>query len=230
MKIKSILFVALLISFSHNLKAQANIDISASREELDIAATYINELKDIYKRIGVNVSMVILPNSRINSFFEKSNVDAIALKTSKYGDKHPDAIRIGVPVYKDVKFRLYAKKSELHRIKKLDNAYVVTSLGCMGCREFIEKYDLKVTNFQRTLKSCFNVLLKKRSDLALIPDAMLKKEHLDILVPFDNRVLTTTYYHYIHKRLAHLKPRIEEEFKKSIAKGSFIPKKLVEDK
>ena len=210
--------------------AQENIDIGASREEMDIAASYMTELKAIYERLGIKASLVALPNSRVGEYIEKTKVSAIAIKTANYGKNHKNVIRIDVPIYKNVSFRLYALKSELSRVKRLSNPYVVTSLGCIGCSEFVAKYNLNIGTYQRSLKSCFDVLMKKRTDLALIPDALLKPEHTKDVVAFGDRVLTTSYYHYIHKRIAHLKPRIEEEFRRSLAKGFFIPKKLTKEK
>ncbi|WP_372651581.1 hypothetical protein [Halobacteriovorax sp.] len=229
MEFKLKVFALLYFCLNCTLKAQVNIDIGASREEIDIAVTYISELKAIYRRVGVNASIVTIPNTRADQFLKKSNVDAIAIKTSNYKATHADLIRINVPIYENVHFRLYALKSELPRIKKLARPYTITSHGCLGCSEYIEKYKLSITNYQRDLKSCFNVLLRNRADLALLPDAVIGKDHLEDVVAFDNRVLTTTYYHYIHKRIAHLKSKIEAEFRKSVASGAFIPKKLVKE-
>lgn len=211
------------------LKAQTSIDIGASREEVEVASAYIDELKAIYKRVGVSASVVILPNSRVSDYLERSKVSAIALKTAEYKDSHKNVVRIDVPIYKGVNFRLYALRSQIPRIKKLQSPHIITSLGCLGCSQFVDKYKLEVATFQRNLKSCFNVLLKNRTDLALIPDVLLKKEHFKDVTTFDNRVLTTSYYHYIHRSLAHLKPKLEEEFRRSISKGAFSPKKLVKD-
>ena len=220
----------LFFSLTCALMAQENIDIGASREEIDIAASYMTELKAIYERVGVRASLVALPNSRVGEYIEKSKVNAIAIKTADYSKKNKNVIRIDVPIYKNVSFRLYALKSELSRVERLSDPYVVTSLGCIGCSEFVTKYNLNIGTYQRSLKSCFDVLLKKRTDLALIPDALLKPEHFKDVVAFGDRVLTTSYYHYIHKRIAHLKPRIEEEFRRAVARGAFIPKKLVKEK
>ncbi|OUR99740.1 hypothetical protein A9Q84_01570 [Halobacteriovorax marinus] len=183
---------------------------------------YVEELKDIYERIGISVESLNLPSPRGIYYFETNRVDALGIRIGSYDKFNPDAIKVNVPIFDKVGIREWVLKEDLERVSKNKKNFVVSIRGDIAPKAYSKRMKIKVNHYSLDIQTALQMLKKKRADVLILTDIAVKVSGLyKILVPLNDRVLQDKLYHFIHKSKAHLLSQLEIEFRKSKKEGKF---------
>ncbi|ATH07223.1 hypothetical protein BIY24_04515 [Halobacteriovorax marinus] len=209
--------------------------ISKGREEVKIifseaihkvANFAVEEIENIYRKIGTDPKISIFPESRMTYLFERGEADALGMKVEIYNKINPSAIKIDIPLVRGLKFSLFALKSEYERVKKLKKPYIVTTKSCLGCLEFAKIHKIQPSSLLSSMEQVFKVLIAKRADLVIVPNVVVSRSKDSRFHRFDERVYSANYYHFIGAKKIHLKDKLEQEFARSSESQKFSLKKL----
>lgn len=201
------------------------VSIVFSERVNNIAYSYIDKVKEIYRNVGVEPLIKIYPESRSVYLFNNSKVDSLGIKIEEFETKNTNAIKVNFPIYKDFKFKAFVLKEDLKRVQDLKNPFVVTSSACLGCLEYSKLHNLKISSYFKKLGTGVKLLKLRRADIIIASEFTIKSYSNKIFVPLNSNEFTTDLYHFISKKKSHLKGKLEEEFRLAFSKSTSVPNK-----
>jgi hypothetical protein len=187
-------------------------------------------LPQIYKNIGINITVTPLPAQRAQLVANTGEKDGEIMRIWSYGIENNQMIRVATPYYylETMPFSLKERQLIIHEIDDLKKYKLAKIRGVKHTsnitRGLSEIYEMNST------ENMFKVLKKGLVDVVLTNtldgELTLKRLGYKNIVPTSRPLAVLPLYHYINKNHATLVPIINQEILRLQESGEL--KKLIE--
>lgn len=174
-------------------------------------------LKDIYKSIGMEISIEPVPGERAKLMATSGEADGETLRIFSYGEKNPMMVRIPT-AYSSLETTAFALKSSKISIKTkedLKKYRIVIVRGVQHTKDITE--GLQNVHVINDLEQMMKFLEAGRADIAITNtiagNGMLKQLKLDSIAPVGT-LETLDLYHYVHEKNKDIVPKVDEAIQK----------------
>jgi len=188
-------------------------------------------LPQVYKSLGIDITIVPMPGKRAQYEATSGNIDGEIMRIFTYGLENPTTHRVPTPYYYLETMAFIKKGSGVKISNKNDlSRYVIAKVRGVKHTNNITKgltntYDLNTT------KQLMRFVATGRADVALTNTVdglmALKELEIDNVIPIDNPLAILDLFHYIHEDHKDLIPRIDEKIKEMKASGELA--KMIKD-
>jgi hypothetical protein len=174
-------------------------------------------LKQVYKNIGLNISITPLPGKRAQYAANLGNKDGEIMRIWTYGDENPNSVRVPTPYYylETMPFVLQGSDIKIETREALAN-YRLTKIRGVKHTNNITKGLSNIYEMSST-EDMFKLLLSGKVDVVLTNtidgNLALKRLGLNNVISMNKPLARLPLYHYIHKRHQNLIPLIDKEIK-----------------
>ncbi|GEM_PF-3353333 len=215
----SIIIIALLSAYGHS---KEKVEIAFTDIVHATAGFYIDEIEQIYKNIGTEPIISVYPDQRVTYLFELGKIDALGEELGIYESQNPTAIKINVPILDSLPFMLFVLKDKKKSVDKLEEPFVLSTINCLGCKEFARIHNIKISAYVTNLQSGLQMIQMGRADLIISASLLMHRvAEGKQFTPFNNLKFTPKIYHFISRKKEHLKERLTKEILKSKKRGAF---------
>jgi len=176
-------------------------------------------LPQIYKNIGLEISITPLPGKRAqNEAAKGSNFHGEIMRIFTYGNENPNTIRVPTPYYylETMAFVKVDSTLDIREAKDLKNMRIAKVRGVKHTNNITaglsNVYDSNTTEkiLKQVATGFVDVALTNTIDGKLI----LNEHGIKNVKPTNMPLATLALYHYIHKDNAHLVDKIDDEIKR----------------
>ncbi|WP_286266618.1 substrate-binding periplasmic protein [Thalassotalea atypica] len=181
-------------------------------------------LPQIYKNVGIDISITPLPGQRAQFEANQGSKDGEIMRIWTYGDENSQTIRVPTPYYylETVAFTL--KDSNVHiREKEELKEYRLAKIRGVKHTNNITK-GLSNVYVMNSTENMFKVLLRKKVDVVLTNsldgELVSKRLGLENVIAVNKPLATLPLYHYINEKNRALVPVINEEILRLKNNGS----------
>ncbi len=185
-------------------------------------------LRRAYQKIGIQIELLELPGKRGLMSSEAGIPDGVAFRTREIEKKYINLKRIDVAVSIDEMY-LFVRRGNEFPIKGWENISKEIIVGYQRGVKFAEKNTAKYEINTQPVGSpdqLFQMLATERVGAIIAGSAMgfkINKEHdLQEIVRLVPPIQTSELYHYLHKKHAHLVPKITAVLKGMEASGELL--------
>ncbi|USD35297.1 MULTISPECIES: substrate-binding periplasmic protein [Vibrio] len=180
-----------------------------------VGFTLVDDLKQIYNKLGINVEFAYLPNERAIRAVSEGRYQGLDLRISNLAND-ANMLKVDVPLYY-ISIYVYGFEGQFYnRLEEVSGKILVSQLGM----RFVDKVkDYKRLFLVENAEQAALMVSKGRADLWLAPEAVydvLKSKYPDIK-PVSSAVLYEPLYHYIHISNRHLLPQLEQAVRELVA-------------
>ncbi|AAZ26571.1 substrate-binding periplasmic protein [Colwellia psychrerythraea] len=180
-------------------------------------------LKQIYKNIGINITISPLPGNRAQHFANTGINDGEIMRIWTYGDENPNTIRVPTPYYYLETMPFVLKSSKISILLKEDLAkYRLTKIRGVKHTNNITKGLTNIYEMSST-DDMFKLLLSGKVDVLLTNtlDGNLALERLGLrnVASMEKPLVRLSLYHYIHKDNKVLVPIVDKEIQRMKSNG-----------
>jgi hypothetical protein len=175
-------------------------------------------LTQIYKNIGINITVSPLPGKRAQCSANSGIKDGEIMRIWTYGEENLNTIRVPTPYYYLETMPFVLKNSDILIEQQQDLAkYRLTKIRGVKHTNNITKGLSDIYEMSST-EEMFKLLLSEKIDVALTNtldgNLALKRFGLSNIIPMNKPLTRLTLYHYIHKSNKELVPLIDEEIQR----------------
>lgn len=217
----------ILLLFTISLNAQEKITLTTFTNS---GMGYIPQaiLKELYTRLGYEIEIREFPGRRAIDISNSGLSDGEVFRVPMIRNKYPNLLMIPVPLI-SIKFAAFVRDEDKD-ILKFNNFddfkhYDVSTMRGYIVIENIFREKKKKLNVLNTYKQLLLTLKSKRYDVSIITyfDGLnalkrLKLDGITILKPF---VSEMPVYHFVHKKNAHMIPKLTAMLEKMKEEGVF---------
>lgn len=222
--IQIVLFVAVLTCHISSLSAKNTLVLSAV--ERTVPAKVVGEvLRQAYKYIGIQVEIKELPGKRALILSQQGVMDGEAYRIQGIEKDYPTLLRIDVPVSVDQMY-LFVKRGKIIAVEGWETIPEDAVIGYQRGIQFVEKFTAKyriATIPANSSEQLFRMLESDRVDAVVAGSKnglrIIKELGVKDVVRLEPPIYTSVLYHYLHKKHAHLVPKITKVLKKMAASG-----------
>ncbi|RJE71003.1 hypothetical protein BGP78_21205 [Pseudoalteromonas sp. MSK9-3] len=175
-------------------------------------------LPEIYNRLGIKVTISPLPGKRAQQEAQSGLKDGEVMRIYSYGTETPSTIRIPTPYYhlETMAFIRADSNIKINTIKDLKQYQIVKVRGVKHTNN-ITKGMTNVKDLDTTTQM-LRLVSAGLADVALTNTVdglvALKKLKITNVRPISKSLDRQSLYHYVHKSLQHLVPKVDREIKK----------------
>ena len=175
-------------------------------------------LPEIYNRLGIKVTISPLPGKRAQQEAQSGLKDGEVMRIYSYGTETPSTIRIPTPYYQleTMAFIRADSNIKINTIKDLKKYQIVKVRGVKHTNN-ITKGMTNVKDLDTTTQM-LRLVSAGLADVALTNtvDGLVALKQLKItnVRPISKSLDRQSLYHYVHKSLQHLVPKVDQEIKK----------------
>ncbi|WP_249351796.1 substrate-binding periplasmic protein [Pseudoalteromonas citrea] len=175
-------------------------------------------LPEIYNRLGIKVIISPLPGKRAQQEAQSGLKDGEVMRIYSYGTETPSTIRIPTPYYQleTMAFIRADSNIKINTIKDLKQYQIVKVRGVKHTNN-ITKGMTNVKDLDTTTQM-LRLVSAGLADVALTNTVdglvALKKLKITNVRPISKSLDRQSLYHYVHKSLQHLVPKVDQEIKK----------------
>lgn len=194
-------------------------------ENLPDQAIGVLVMKEVYKQLGHELDVRLMPGLRAQESANNGVVDGEVMRIFAYGDQTPNVIRVPTPYY-SVKTVVYRLKGSDVDVKSKDDLNRYKSIIVRGVKHTdkitrnIDNKNVKVIDSPEAMMRFLN---KGRAQLALTNplegDLVIKKLGYNSLELIEPPLAELPLYHYVHKDHAELVPLIDQKLIELKANG-----------
>jgi len=180
-------------------------------------------LPQVYKKLGINITITPLPGKRAEFEATSGNSDGEIMRVFSYGLENPTTVRVPTAYYYLETMAFIKKGSGVKISNKNDlSRYTIAKVRGVKHTDNITQglsniYDLNTT------KQLMMFVEKGRTDVALTNrvDGLMALKELGInnIIPIEKPLATLDLFHYIHKNHKDLIPRVDAKIKEMKASG-----------
>ncbi len=180
-------------------------------------------LTQIYKNLGISISIKPLPGKRAISETVSGRMDGEIMRIWSYGLEHPETVRIPTPYYHLETMVFYKKGSGINveSATDLTNYSILKVRGVKHTNNITQGLEL-VYNYDDT-PSMLMALDKERSNIALTHTGdglfAIKKYQIKGIERINEPLSILPLYHYLHKRNSHLIDRVDRQIREMKSSG-----------
>lgn len=180
-------------------------------------------LPQIYKKLGIDITITPLPGRRAQFQATSGKSDGEIMRIYSYGVENPTTFRVPTPYYSLETMAFIKKNSRIKITKKADlSKYSIVKVRGVKHTNNITEGLANVTDVNST-EQTMRLVAQGIVDVALtntIDGLMaLKKLGIDSIVQIDKPLATLDLFHYIHKDHKELIPLVDSKIKEMIASG-----------
>jgi ABC-type amino acid transport substrate-binding protein len=175
-------------------------------------------LPEIYNRLGIKITISPLPGKRAQYEAQAGLKDGEVMRTYIYGTKTPSTIRIPTPYYylETMAFIRADSDVAINNITDLSKYHIVKVRGVEHTNSITK--GMKNVKDLDTTTQILRLVAAGLADVALTNkiDGLIMLEKLNItnVRPISKSLKRHRLYHYVHKSLQHLVPKLDREIKK----------------
>ncbi|WDE09968.1 substrate-binding periplasmic protein [Thalassomonas haliotis] len=187
-------------------------------------------LPQIYKNLGIDITIIPLPANRAQHVATSGNKDGEIMRIWTYGDENSTTIRVPTPYYylETMPFVLKKTHITIAKTQDLKNYKLVKVRGVKHTNNITAGLD-QVYEVNSS-EAMFKLLRSGRVDVALTNtldgNLVLKRLGYTNIIAMDNPLAVLPLYHYIHEKHRALVPAINQEIKRLKNNGDL--QKLIE--
>lgn len=180
-------------------------------------------LTQVYKNIGLNITISPLPGKRAQYAANSGNKDGEIMRIWTYGDETPNSIRVPTPYYYLETMPFVLKNSEIViETKEALANYRLTKIRGVKHTNNITHGLTNIYEMSST-EDMFKLLESGRVDVVLTNtidgNLALTRLGLDNITSMNKPLALLPLYHYIHKKHQNLIPLIDKEIKRLNGNG-----------
>jgi len=220
MKFINLIIMTLLLSLS-SLKAQDKLTFTAI-ENSSYATISKLVLKVAYDRLGIEIHVIDLPAERAIVMSNTGRVDGELYRIKNIHHKYKNLIMVPIEIGILEGMAITKNKSlSIDGWDKLSSHRVCIRRGVKFSEEGTRKYKVRPVTFNAQL---FDMLAKNRCDVITIARitsiplvvSFVKKNNTQL---YERVLQTYPLYHYLHKKNAHLLPKLVKVLKNMKKEG-----------
>ncbi|MCW7752970.1 transporter substrate-binding domain-containing protein [Desulfobotulus sp. H1] len=172
-------------------------------------------LPEIYKKLGMEVSITPMPGRRAQEEAVSGVKDGEIMRIYAYGEANPSMIRVPTPYYYLETMAFIRKNSgvEIKSREDLEKYKNVKVRGIIHTNQITEGLSKEHIHEVNTTEQMMQFLQHGRADVALANtvDGMLilKKLGFEDILTVDKPLAVLDLFHYIHEKNKHLVPRVD---------------------
>lgn len=173
-------------------------------------------LPQIYKKIGIEVSITPLPGNRAQLLATSGDKDGEIMRIWTYGENNSSVIRVPTPYYSLETMAFILKDSGIKISKKDDlKNYRIGKVRGVKHTDNISKDipEIQICDVRNT-KNAMQMLSIGRVDIVLTNTAdgllVIERNGLEDIIPISQPLAVLDLYNYIHKSKAHIVPRVDK--------------------
>ncbi|MDP5031327.1 hypothetical protein [Paraglaciecola sp.] len=212
--LKSLIAGTLFTLLSHldYAHAEANTNFSVSYMDYPQNEPYLSLITDVYKELGITISLIPTPATRGLKLANEGKVDADIMRLSKSAREYPNLIVVEPPL-KIVKLVLLCTQNVVCDSTVLEDKKEVL-LTTEGILNYLDKYNVQATlETIQIVENIAKMLSLKRTNYAIF----VGDDSIEIFKPFKQFTLQDiSLYHVIHKKHAELLPKIEQKLREKL--------------
>lgn len=180
-------------------------------------------LAQVYKNIGINITISPLPGKRAQHVANAGIKDGEIMRIWTYGDDNPNTIRVPTPYYYLETMPFVLKNSKISILLKEDLAkYRLTKIRGVKHTNNITQ-DLTNIYEMSSTDEMFKLLLSGKVDVVLTNtlDGNIALNRLGIsnVITMDKPLVRLSLYHYIHQNNKALVPLVDKEIQRLKSNG-----------
>ncbi|CCK77493.1 Conserved hypothetical protein [Oleispira antarctica RB-8] len=181
-------------------------------------------LPQIYKKLGIDISITPMPGNRAVLETVSGRMDGEIMRIGSYGIDHPEVLRIPTSYYHLETMAFYKKGSSVDITSAKDlSQYSVLKVRGVKHTSNITKGLENVYDYDDTV-SMLNALDKHRVNIALTHAgdglfAIVKHQIKDIDYNISKPLSILPLYHYVHKKNVHLVEQVDRIIREMKASG-----------
>ncbi|MFT5755845.1 MAG: polar amino acid transport system substrate-binding protein [Alteromonadaceae bacterium] len=186
-------------------------------------------LPQMYRNIGIDITITPLPAKRAQFLANTGAKDGEIMRIETYGDENTHTIRVPTPYYylETMPFILKGSNVDIHRKEDLSK-YKLAKIRGVKHTNNITKGLTNVYEMNSTA-NMFRMLQNEKVDVVLTNtldgNLILEKLGYDNIVSINNALAVLPLYHYIHEKNKALVPLIDQEILRLKKSGEL--KKLI---
>jgi len=179
-------------------------------------------LPEIYKKLGIDITITAMPGKRAEKETTSGMVDGEVMRIWSYGEENSTTVRVPTPYYylettafvknKDI---VVATKADLAKYSLVKVRGVKHTNNITAGLEYVQDVE--------TTCQMMRFLLAGRADIALTNTIdginSLKRSEITTVFPSGKPLAVWKLYHYIHVAHKDLVPRVDGVIQKMIASG-----------
>jgi len=179
-------------------------------------------LPEIYKKLGIDITITAMPGKRAEKETTSGMVDGEVMRIWSYGEENPTTVRVPTPYYY-LETTAFVKNKDIAVATKADLAKhsLVKVRGVKHTNNITA--GLEYVQDVETTCQMMRFLLAGRADIALTNTMdgiiSLKKCGITAIVPSGKPLAVWKLYHYIHEDHKDLVHRVDDVIKEMIASG-----------
>lgn len=182
-------------------------------------------LRRAYQKIGIRIEVLELPGLRGLMYSQEGNTDGDAFRTQGIEKEYTNLKRIDVVVSVDEMY-LFVKRGNEFPVKGWESIskdiIVGYQRGVMFAEKNTAKYEIRTQPVGSSVQ-LFQMLAVGRVDAIIAGSDMglrfIKEHDLQETVRLSPPIHTSVLYHYLHKKHAHLVPKITAVLKEMESSG-----------
>ena len=180
-------------------------------------------LTQVYKNIGIDITISPLPGKRAQYVANSGLKDGEIMRIWTYGDENSNTIRVPTSYYYLETMPFVLKSSDISILKKQDLAkYRLTKIRGVKHTNNITQGFKNIYEMSST-EDMFKLLLSGKVDVVLTntSDGNLALERLGLsnIVSMEKPLIRLPLYHYIHKNNKKLVNRVDKEIQRMKSNG-----------
>lgn len=180
-------------------------------------------LPEIYKQLGINISITPLPGKRAQHQATSGMSDGEIMRIYSYGIENPTTIRVPTPYYQLETMAFIRKDSGIKITKKADLAqYDIAKVRGVKHTNNITQGLTNVTDVNSTEK-VMKLVSEGLADVGLTNTVdglmVLKNLKLDNVISIKKPLATLDLFHYIHESQKALVPLVDQKLQALIRSG-----------
>lgn len=194
-------------------------------ENLPDQAIGVLVMKEVYKQLGHELDVRLMPGLRAQESANNGVVDGEVMRIFAYGDQTPNVIRVPTPYYsvKTVAYRLKGSDVDVKSKDDLNRYKSIIVRGVKHTDKITRNIDNKNVKVIDNPEAMMRFLNKGRAQLALTNplegDLVIKKLGYNSLELIEPPLAELPLYHYVHKDHAELVPLIDQKLIELKANG-----------
>lgn len=180
-------------------------------------------LPQVYKKLGIAITITPLPGKRAQFQATSGQSDGEIMRIYSYGKENPTTYRVPTPYYR-LETMVFIKKNSPIKIKRKEDLSHYSIVKVRGVKH-TNNITTGLSNIAdvNSTEQAMRLVDEGLVDIALtntIDGLMaLKKLGIDNVVPIDQPLATLDLFHYIHDDHKELIPLVDSMIKEMIANG-----------
>lgn len=172
-------------------------------------------LYEVYQRAGIEVVFVSMTAKRSSSEASNGHKDGELIRVASAAQSYPSLVRVPTPIYQ-LQSQVFARRDSLIEIKGFKDLILLKTVivrGVLHAESLVKQAAVKNVHRLESATKMFKFVSLSRADIALSSlfngTVLIKRQHLDNVVPLGEPLAQEPLYHYLHAKHVHLVQRID---------------------